>query len=80
MDAPKAPIPANPNAQDPAGHNQDQVPVGSAPGSRSHTDHSKCTCSTSTTTGPYSSGPCWYHAHSSDFLSKLDREETRIFR
>ena len=31
MDAPNAPNPANPNAQDPAGQNQDQVPVGPAP-------------------------------------------------
>ena len=31
MDAPNAPIPANPNAQDPADQNQDQVPVGPAP-------------------------------------------------
>ena len=31
MDAPNAPNPANPNAQDPADKNQDQVPVGPAP-------------------------------------------------
>ena len=31
MDAPNAPNPANPNAQDPAGQNQDQVPVDPAP-------------------------------------------------
>ena len=31
MDAPHAPNPANPNAQDPAEQNQDQVPVGQAP-------------------------------------------------
>ena len=31
MDAPNAPNPANPNAQDPADQNQDQVPVGQAP-------------------------------------------------
>ena len=31
MDAPNAPNPANPNAQDPADENQDQVPVGPAP-------------------------------------------------
>ena len=31
MDAPNAPNPANPNAQDPAGQNQDQVPVGQVP-------------------------------------------------
>ena len=31
MDAPNAPNPANPNAQDPAHQNQDQVPVGPAP-------------------------------------------------
>ena len=31
MDAPNAPNPANPNAQDPADQNQDQVPVGPAP-------------------------------------------------
>ena len=31
MDAPNAPNPANPNAQDPANQNQDQVPVGPAP-------------------------------------------------
>ena len=31
MDAPNAPNPANPNAQDPAVQNQDQVPVGPAP-------------------------------------------------
>ena len=31
MDAPNAPNPANPNAQDPADQNQDQVPVGTAP-------------------------------------------------
>ena len=32
MDAPNAPNPANPNAQDPTDQNQDQVPVGPAPG------------------------------------------------
>ena len=59
-------------AQGPADQNQVQVPVGS----RSHTGCSKCTCPTITTTSP-----CWYcNAHSSDILSKLDREETRIFR
>ena len=31
MDAPNAPNQANPNAQDPADQNQDQVPVGPAP-------------------------------------------------
>ena len=31
MDAPNAPNPANPNAQDPAGQNQDQVHVGQTP-------------------------------------------------
>ena len=31
MDAPNAPNPANPNAQEPADQNQDQVPVGPAP-------------------------------------------------
>ena len=31
MDAPNAPNPANPNAQDPADQKQDQVPVGPAP-------------------------------------------------
>ena len=31
MDAPNAPNPANSNVQDPAGQNQDQVPVGQAP-------------------------------------------------
>ena len=31
MDAPNAPNPANPNAQDPADQNQDQVLVGPAP-------------------------------------------------
>ena len=31
MDAPNAPNPANPNAQDPADQNQDQVPVGPDP-------------------------------------------------
>ena len=30
MDAPNAPNPANPNAQDPADQNQDQVPVSPA--------------------------------------------------
>ena len=45
MDAPNAPNPANPNAQDPADQNQDQVPVGPSSSSRSHTDCSKCTCS-----------------------------------
>ena len=72
MDAPNAPNPANPNAQDPADQNQDQVPVGPAPTSGS--------CPTNTTTGPYSTGPWWCHAHSTDNLSKLDREETGIFR
>ena len=31
MDAPNAPNPANPNAQDPGDQNQDQVPIGPAP-------------------------------------------------
>ena len=31
MNAPNAPIPVNPNAQDTADQNQDQVPVGQAP-------------------------------------------------
>ena len=31
MDAPNVPNPANPNAQDPADQNQDQVPIGPAP-------------------------------------------------
>ena len=31
MDAPNAPSPANPNAQDPADQNQDKVPVGPVP-------------------------------------------------
>ena len=31
MDAPNAPNPVNPNAQEPADQNQDQVPVGPAP-------------------------------------------------
>ena len=31
MDAPNAPNPANPNEQEPADQNQDQVPVGPAP-------------------------------------------------
>ena len=31
MDAPNAPNPANPNDQDPADQNQDQVPVGPSP-------------------------------------------------
>ena len=31
MDAPNAPNPVNPNAQEPADQNQDQVPVGEAP-------------------------------------------------
>ena len=74
MDAPNACNPANPNAQDPADQNQDQVPVGPTPAQ----GHSKFTCPTNTTAGPYSTGPCWYHACSTDFLSKLDREETRF--
>ena len=38
-DAPNAPNLANPNAQDPADQNQDQIPVGQAPAQGPHTDH-----------------------------------------
>ena len=72
MDTPNVPNPANPNKQESADQNQDQVPVGPAP--------PQGPVQASTTTSSYSTGACWCHAHSSDYLSKLDRQETRIFR
>ena len=61
MDAPNAPNPANPNAQNPVDQNQDQnqdqVPVGQV----------------STTTSPSTTSSCWCRAHSSNYLLKLDR-------
>ena len=80
MDVPNAPNPVNPNAQGPADQNQDQVPVGPAPAQGPVQIIQKCTGPTNTTTGPYSTSPCWHCACSSDFLSKLDRKETGIFR
>ena len=79
MDAPNAPNPANPNAQEPADQNQDQVPVGPAPPQGPVQIVQNIPVQTDTKTSPYSTS-CWCHACSSDFLSKLDREETRIFR
>ena len=68
-------------AHGPADQNQCQVPATSSSSSMSSTGSSKYTCPTITTTGPYATSPCWHcNACSSDFLSKLDREETRIFR
>ena len=56
-------------------------PCRSSSSPRSCTGCLKCTCPTITTTGPYATGPHWYcNGCSSDILSKLDREETRIFR
>ena len=78
MDAPNAPNPANPNTQDPADQNQDQVPVGPAPAQGPIQIVQNVPVQPKP--GPYSTGLCWCCAHSSDFLSKLDREETRIFR
>ena len=80
MDAPNAPNPANPNEQDPADQNQDQVPVGPAPTQGPIQIVSKCTSPTNTTTSPCATSPCWCHAHSSDYLSTLDRKESGIFR
>ena len=68
-------------AQGPADQNQVPSPHRSSSSARSHTGCLKCTCPTITTTGSYTTGPCWYrNACSLDFLSKLDREESRIFR
>ena len=68
-------------AQGPCRSESSSSPCRSSSSSRSHKGCSKCTCPTITTTGPYATGPCWYcNACSSDILSKLDREETRIFR
>ena len=75
MDAPNIPNPANQNTQD---QDQVQIPVGQAPAQGPKQFWSKCTCPTNTTTGPNATGPCWCHPGSSDILSKLDREETRI--
>ena len=67
--------------QGPADQNQGQVPAGQVPAQGPVQIVQKCTCPTTTTTGPYATSPCWHcNACSSDFLSKLDREETRIFR
>ena len=64
-----APDPENPNAQgnsnqDPD-QNQGQVPTGQVPIPQ---------------LVPAQLASCWCHACSSDYLSKLDRPETRIFR
>ena len=65
----------------PCSSNSSSSPCMSDSSSRSHTGWSKYTCPTTTTTGPHTTGPCWYcSAHSPDNLSKLDREETRILR
>ena len=68
-------------AQDPADQNQHQVPAGQVPAQGPVQVVLKCTCPTITTTSPYATSPCWHcNARSSDLLSKMDREETRIFR
>ena len=84
MNAPNAPNPANPNTQNTVDQNQDQN-QGSESGSESRSSPcrsgpSSCTCPTSTTTGPSTTGSCWCHARSSDYLLNLDRKETGIFR
>ena len=68
MDAPNAPNPANPNAQNPVAQNQeqnqdqnqDQAPVGQVP--------AHIPVQPSTTTGPSTTSSCWCCAHSSDYL------------
>ena len=69
MAAPNAPNPVNPNDQNQVqnqdqnqDHNQDQVPAGQVP---AHVPVPQL--------GPSTTGSCWCHACSSDYLSELDR-------
>ena len=80
MDAPNAPNPANPNKQEPADQNQDQVPVGPAPAQGPVQIIQNVLIQPIPQPVPVQLAPCWCHAHSSGYLSKLDRKETRIFR
>ena len=69
-------------AQGPVDHNQVQVPIGQVPAQVpvQVVQNVPVDRQPLPTNSPYATGPCWYHAHSSDFLSKLDGEESRIFR
>ena len=87
MDAPNAPNPANPDAQDqfmdavqgptnqalgPAVQNQAQGPANNNAQVGQNVPHIA-----STTTGPSTTSPCWSGSTCpSDSLSKLDRKET----
>ena len=92
MDAPNAPNPANPNAQDqfvyavqcpanqaqgPAVQNQAQGPAVQNQAQDPANNNAKYTCAASTTTGPSTTSPSWSGgACPSGILSKLDRKET----
>ena len=80
MDAPNAPNPANPNARDPADQNQDQVPVGPAPAQGPIQIVQNVPVQPIPQPVPMQPAPAECHPYSSDILSKLDREETGIFR
>ena len=87
MDAPNAPNPANPNAQDQfvdavQGHtNQVQGPAvqnqAQGPANNNAQVGQKCACAVSTTTSPSTTSSHWSSsACPSSVLSKLDRKET----
>ena len=80
MDAPNAPNPANPNEQEPADQNQDQVSVGPAPAQGPIQIIQNVPVQPIPQLVPVQLAPCWCCACSSDYLSKLDRKETGIFR
>ena len=73
-------IPANPNVRDPADQNQDQVPVGPAPAQGPIQIVQNVPVQLIPQPVPVQLAPAGVVNCSSDFLSKLDREETRIFR
>ena len=80
MDARNAPNPANPNAHDPADHNQDQVPVGQAPVQGPVENIQNVPVQPIPQLVPMQLAPAGVILAPQIFVSKLDREKTGIFR
>ena len=80
MNTPNAPNPANQNTQDPVDQNQDQVPVGQVPAQGPIQDAQNVPVQPIPQLAPVQLAPAGVVPAPQIFLSKLDREETRIFR
>ena len=80
MDAPNPANPANPNAQDHADQNQDQVSLGPTPAQGPLQIVQNVPVQPIPQLVPIQPAPAGIMPAPQIFLSKLDREETRIFR